>query len=73
MAIQLSSTVEQRLRRLAESRGQQFDVIVEKAILHYLDALAITDINAQDVGQAQMRLADELGDLADERFPDEAA
>jgi hypothetical protein len=73
MAIPIPHAGEQRLRQLAATRGQQFDTIVEKAIIDYLDATAITDITTDDVGKAQMRLTEELRDIADDTFSDEAA
>ncbi len=60
MTVHLSGCLEDELRRLARLRGQGVDAIVEEAVRHYLDAMAITDVTDADLATAQIKLVDEM-------------
>lgn len=73
MVIRLPQNIEDQLQMLADSRGRPIDALVEEAIRQFLDASAITDVTAEDVGQTQMRLANEFKDTPVDQYPEEAA
>lgn len=60
MTIELSATVERELRDLAIIQGRDVGEIVEEAVRQYLEASAITDLDARDVAEAQAKLIGEL-------------
>jgi predicted transcriptional regulator len=63
MAIELPGTVEQELRRLAAKRGMDISALLEAAVRQYLEAEAITDVDAGEIAEAQIVLVGELRDL----------
>lgn len=60
MTIELSGNVEKQLRNLAASQGREIGDIVEEAVLEYLEAAAITDVQADEIGESQMTMLGEL-------------
>jgi predicted transcriptional regulator len=60
VSIELPSNLEQKLRTLAAEQGRDVRALVEDAIQLYLEAAAITDVDAADVAQAQVALLGEL-------------
>jgi predicted transcriptional regulator len=60
MTIELSGSVEVELRHLAVAQGRDIGALVEDAIREYLAAVAITDLEAAEVTEAQMALVSEL-------------
>jgi predicted transcriptional regulator len=65
VSIELPGTVEQQLRTLAAKQGRDVRALVEEAIRQYLEAAAITDLNADDVAEAQAALLCELPHFRD--------
>jgi predicted transcriptional regulator len=63
MTIELPGTVEQELRTLAAKRGQDISALLEAAVRQYLEAEAITDLDAREITETQMALVGELRDL----------
>ena len=63
MSIELPATVEQQLRNLAARQGRDVSALVEDAVRQYLEATAITDLEASEVAEAQAALAGELPGL----------
>lgn len=61
MTIDLSSQLESELHILAGQSGKNVEALVQEAIRQYLDAAAITDLQAEDVGTAQEALLGEMG------------
>ena len=64
MSIELSGSVEQQLRALAAKQGRDVRTLAEEAVRQYLDAAAITDLDAADVADAQDALISELSDIS---------
>ena len=60
MTIELSRKVEEQLRDLATSQGREVDALVEDAVREYLEASAITDLDAAEVAETQIALVGEL-------------
>ena len=60
MTIEFTGVVEEQLRDLALRQGRDMRVLVEEAVREYLEAEAITDVSAADVGESQITLAAEL-------------
>lgn len=60
MGIELTGSVEEQLRALAAKQGRDVHLLVEEAVRQYLDAVAITDLDARDVAETQAALLDEL-------------
>jgi predicted transcriptional regulator len=60
MTIELPSSLEAQLQDLAEKEGRNIGMIVEEAVRQYLEAVAITDLEPEQIAQAQIALADEL-------------
>jgi len=56
MTIELPSGVEEQLRDLAAREGRGVDAAMEEALRSYLEAAAITDLDAAEVGEGQMNL-----------------
>jgi predicted transcriptional regulator len=65
VSIDLPRSVEKELRTLAEREGRDVGLIVEEAIRRYLEAAAITDLDANAVADAQAALLGELPELPD--------
>ena len=65
VSIEVPGTVEEQLRTLAERQGREVCALVEEAIRQYLDAAAITDLDANDVAEAQAAMLDELPRIPD--------
>ena len=61
MTIDLSTPLEEELRRVAGLWGKDVEVLVEEAVRQYLDAAAITDVSSDDVALTQASLISELG------------
>jgi predicted DNA-binding protein len=70
VSIDLPGSVEEQLRNLAVKQGRDVRTLVEEAIRQYLEAAAITDLDATQVGEAQMRLLDELPAVSDWKAED---
>ena len=64
MDIEATGSVEEQLRALAAKQGRDVCLLVEEAVRQYLDAVAITDVDATDVAETQAALLEELP-----RFP----
>jgi len=60
MTIELSAHVEEELRDLASRQGRDIGVLLEEAVREYLEAAAITDLNAAEVAESQVALLGEL-------------
>lgn len=58
-------SVEEQLRTLATRQGRDVGALVEEAIRQYLEAAAITDLDADDVTEAQAALLGELPRVPD--------
>jgi predicted DNA-binding protein len=65
MTIELPGTLEERLQDLAARQGREIGVLVEEAIEEYLEAAAITDLDATEISEAQMALMGELGGITE--------
>jgi len=70
VSIDLPSSVEAQLRTLAKEQGRDVRALVEEAIRQYLEAAAITDVDATDVAAAQDALLGELPALSDWKVED---
>jgi predicted transcriptional regulator len=65
MTIELPGGIEDQLRSLARRQGRDVRTLVEEAVRQYIDAAAITDLDANEVGEAQIALLGELSDIPD--------
>lgn len=65
MSIDLPGSVEEQLRTLAAKQGRDVRALVEEAIRQYLEAIAITDVDANEVAEAQAALLGELPHISD--------
>ena len=65
MSIELPGSVEEQLRTLAARQGRDVRALVEEAIRQYLEAAAITDVDANDIAEAQAALLRELPNIPD--------
>lgn len=65
MSIQLSDTVAAELRELAKRQGRDVRVLAEEAVRLYLSAVAITDVDSNDVAETQAAVLPELSDIPD--------
>lgn len=63
MTITLSAPIEEELRDLAARRGREVEVLVEEAVRTYLEAAAVSDLDAEQVAETQMALIGELSEL----------
>lgn len=63
MSIELPGSVEEQLRTLAARQGRDVRALVEEAIRQYLEAAAITDLDENDVAEAQGALLGELPNI----------
>jgi len=64
ISVELSGSVEQQLRALAAKQGRDVRTLAEEAVRQYLEAAAITDLEAMDVAEAQAALIRELSDIS---------
>lgn len=60
MTIELTARVEKELRDLAGTQSREISELVEEAIRQYLEAAAITDLEAAEVAEAQVKMAGEF-------------
>jgi predicted transcriptional regulator len=60
MTIELSASVEEELRALAVTQRRDMGEILEEAVHLYIEAAAITDLDAAEVAEAQVALVSEL-------------
>ena len=65
MSIELPGSVEDQLRNLAAKQGRDVRALVEEAIRQYLEATAITDVDANEVPETQAALLAELPRVSD--------
>lgn len=60
MVIELVGGIEEQLQDLAARQGRDIGVLVEEAVREYLEAAAITDLDAGQVAETQNALLGEL-------------
>lgn len=60
MVIELLGSMEAELRDLAGRQGRDISVLIEEAVRDYLEAAAITDLDAAEVAETQEALVGEL-------------
>lgn len=65
MSIELSNSIEEQLRGLATKQGRDVRVLVEEAVRQYLESAAITDLEPNDVAEAQTILLGELPNVSE--------
>ena len=65
MSIDLPSSVEEQLRRLAAQQGRDVATLVQEALRQYIERAAITDIETDEVAETQAALVGELPDIAE--------
>jgi predicted transcriptional regulator len=65
VSIDLPGSVEEQLRTLAAKQGRDVRALVEEAIRQYLEATAITDVDADAVAETQAALLGELPRIPD--------
>ncbi len=65
MSIELPRSAEEQLRTLAAKQGRDVRALVEEAIWQYLDATALTDVDATELADAQAALLGVLPPIAD--------
>ncbi len=65
MSIELPIGVEEQLRILAATQGRNVVALVEEAVRQYIEAAAITDVEADEVANAQAALIAELPNISD--------
>lgn len=70
MSIELPGSIEEELRALAKQQGRDVCALVEEAVRQYLEALAITDLDSEDIAEAQAALLGELPRLPDWKASD---
>ena len=70
MSIELPGSVEEQLRNLAAKQGRDIGALVEEAVRQYLEATAITDLDATQVAEAQAAMLGELPDVSDWKADD---
>jgi predicted transcriptional regulator len=63
VSIELPVGVEEQLRSLAATQGRDVASLVAEAIRRYLEAAAITDVDAGEVAETQAALVAELSDI----------
>ena len=63
MRVEVPIGVEEQLRDLAARQGRQLETLVEEALRQYLEAAAITDVDASHVAEAQSEMLKELPDI----------
>jgi hypothetical protein len=65
VSIDLPGSVEEQLRTLAARQGRDVRALVEEALRLYLEAAAITDVDANELAEAQGILLSELPHIPD--------
>jgi len=60
MTIDLPSVVEEQLRNLAKRQNRDIAELIEDAVRQYIEAAAITDVDPNQVAEAQAELLSEL-------------
>ena len=70
MSIDLPGNVEEQLRTLANKQGRDVRVLVEEALRQYLEGVAVTDLDPDDVAEAQTTLLGELPRVPDWKASD---
>ena len=65
MSIELPVGIEEQLRTLAARQRRDVEALAEEAVRQYLEAAAITDIDADEVAETQDALLVELPDISD--------
>ncbi len=70
MSIQLPQRVEEQIRELAKKQGRDVRVLVEEAVRLYLEAVAISDLDDEDIAEAQTALLSELPEIPDWKAED---
>ena len=60
MTIEVPSTVEQELLRLARSEGRDVRDLVEEALRQFVEAASVSDVAGADVAATQLALTAEL-------------
>jgi len=65
VSIELPGSVEEQLRTLAAQQGRDVRALVEEAIRQYLEATAITDVDADELAETQAALLGELPRIPD--------
>lgn len=70
MSIDLPGSVEEQIRTLAKKQGRDVRVLVEEAVRQYIEGVAITDLDSDDVAEAQAALLSELPRIADWKASD---
>ncbi len=65
MSIELPVGIEEQLRTLAATQRRDVEALAEEAVRQYLEAAAITDIDADEVAETQDALLVELPDISD--------
>jgi len=60
MTIELPASVEKELHDLAVTQSRDIGELVAEAVRQYLEATAITDLDADEVAEAQVTLVGEL-------------
>jgi hypothetical protein len=63
MTVILPAGIEEQVRRLAAQQGREVDAVVEEAVRFYIEASSITDVSGDAIGQAQMKMTGEIGDI----------
>jgi predicted transcriptional regulator len=63
MSVEISASIEKELREMAVIQSRDLVDLVEEAVRQYLEAASITDLQASDVGEAQIVLVGELGNI----------
>jgi predicted transcriptional regulator len=63
VTIELPGSIEEQLRNLAAKQGRDVRAIVEEPVRQYLESVAITDLDATQVAEAQTVLLGELPDI----------
>jgi predicted transcriptional regulator len=64
MTIELPVSIEKDLRNLALVQSRDIRDLVEEAVRQYLEATAITDLDAEDVAETQVALVGELREIS---------
>jgi predicted transcriptional regulator len=65
VSIELPGSVEEELRTLAAKQGRDVRMLAEEAIRQYLEATAITDVDANALAETQAALLGELPSVPD--------
>jgi predicted transcriptional regulator len=71
MSIELPPPIEEGLRDLAGRQGREVEALAEEAVRTYLEAAAVTDLDPDQVAEAQLALIGEMSALAPWKDPDE--